>query len=130
LKRQNVKPDPPWITFHVLVFSSHLDSRVNGNPHMAGLIAAKRKVIAAESKFNRITQRRPANDFDRRAVAKTHLQQSPPNIRLTTDGNNLTMTSDAELVQAASRNRAGTARRKFASIWHVEESIVVETQYQ
>jgi hypothetical protein len=66
--------------------------------HVPGLFFAEGQVIAAEAEFNRVAQRRPANDLDLGAVAKAHLQQPTANLRIATNGKHMPFAPDAELV--------------------------------
>jgi hypothetical protein len=69
--------------------------------HKARLLASQRKVIAAQTELDRIAQRRPADDFDLRAVAEAHLQQPAAKVGVATDVDDLAAATDAELAQGA-----------------------------
>ena len=46
------------------------------------LFLTQRQAVAAEAELNRIAERRAADDFNLRAVAKSHFEQSPAQGRI------------------------------------------------
>ena len=68
---------------------------------MLCLLVTKREAVSAEAKLDWVTEGRPANHFDVRAVAEAHLQQPPAHIAIPADGDHATAAPDAELVETA-----------------------------
>src|SRR5882757_5797514 len=68
---------------------------------MTRLFIAERKAIAAQPEFDRTAERRPADDFDARAVAESHLHQPALEVRISADRNDKAAAADAHLVQRA-----------------------------
>jgi len=73
--------------------------------YMLRLFVPKRKMIAAKTEFDRIAQRRSANHFDARPVAKPHLQQPTPNLVIPPPRYNAATASDAQFIQSAGLDR-------------------------
>ena len=76
-------------------------------------------MVSAQPELDRIAQRRPANDFDVRAIAEAHLQQPATNVAIPADGNHKPAAADAQLVQGASlRGSAMITARKVTCLLH------------
>ncbi len=55
-------------------------------------------MITTQPELNRIAKRRPADNLNRRAVTKPHLQQPSANVRITPDRHNLAAAPDTQLI--------------------------------
>jgi hypothetical protein len=62
---------------------------------MSRLLIAKREAIATETKFNRIAQRCPAEDFYLCTAAKSHFEQSATQFRIAAHTDDVSAASDA-----------------------------------
>ena len=67
---------------------------------MPRLFFPQGQMIPTQTKFNRITQRRSADDFHMRAIAEAHLQQPAAKLDIPADSENAASAADAELIQA------------------------------
>src|SRR5947209_11045595 len=81
------------------------------NLHEARLLASQRQVVSAQSEFNRITQRGPADDLDLCPVHNTHLKQPAAKLGITTDIDDLPTATDAQLAQGTGGDRRGLTER-------------------
>jgi hypothetical protein len=63
-------------------------------------------MIPAKAELNRIAQRRSADDFNMRAIAKTHFQQPATKLHIPADGENAASAADAKLIEATGFRRA------------------------
>jgi purine nucleoside permease len=86
---------------------------------MFGLLAAEAEAIATKLELDRIAQRRPAENFDRHAVAKAHFKEAPLEFTITFDGLHRSGTPDAELIERTNRAAFnGVTRRQITRLFH------------
>jgi hypothetical protein len=96
-------------------------SRGGRHSNVAGLGITQGERITAKAKLDRITQRRAADDFNTRAIAKAHLQKPPPKLRIAPNRNHAPAATDAELIQPARFRWPGmVTTRKVTSLLHIE----------
>jgi hypothetical protein len=89
------------------------------NLYKPRLFISERQMVSAQPELDRIAQGRPANDFDVRAVAEAHLQQTATNVKVAADGNDKPAAADAQLVQGAGfRRPAMITTRKVTCLLH------------
>src|SRR5258708_14721577 len=79
---------------------------VRHDAHVPGLLFAEAQVISTEAEFNRVAERRPANNLDKGAVAETHLKEAAAEVGIAADGDDASVTADPELVQATGLGRS------------------------
>jgi hypothetical protein len=92
------------------------------------LVRTQGERIPAEAVLDRVAERCAANDFDGRAVAEPHLEETTADVRVTADGNDAPATADAEVVQTTSVDRTGmVARRKVAGLLHIADTPITHT---
>jgi len=58
-------------------------------------------MVTAESEFDRVAHRGPADDFNGCSVTEAHLQKPTSQVGIATDGDDAAAAANAELVQAA-----------------------------
>ncbi len=73
---------------------------------MPRLLIPERQVIPAQTKFNRIAQRCPADDLNTGAVAEAHLKESTAQFRVAANAYDAPFAADAQLIQRARLRRA------------------------
>ncbi len=71
-------------------------------------------MVTAQAKFDRIAQRRTADDFDVHPIAKTHFEQTSPQWLIAVDSDDRAMATNAEIMQRA--GVGGTAVVTFGKI--------------
>ena len=67
--------------------------------HMLGLIASKRKVIAAQAIFNGVAQRRPSDHLHLRAVTEAHLKKPASKVDVASHRVDFAYGANRELVE-------------------------------
>jgi hypothetical protein len=83
---------------------------------MSGLLISQGETVTSEAKFDRIAQGRTAEDFDLRAVAEAHLQETTAKFGIAAYADDVAAAADAKLVEPAGL-RIGTLVAGVKSAW-------------
>jgi hypothetical protein len=94
-------------------------SALIGDFDVLGLFFAEGEMVAADAEFDGVAEGGTADDFDLHAAAESHLEQAPAKFGIASDGDDVTLAADTEVVKAARFDAAGMiAGMKPARFFH------------